>query len=114
MTKASAVTVNLAIASLDLAIKLTGKCDPGKLPELPTSYENWDIEGKDDLPPQDTTFLRSLFNSTSSSKCLQNPLELALMVTPIMLLAPIQLHKKSVDSRELLKVMHSTLYYSHC
>jgi hypothetical protein len=110
MTKASAATVNLAIAGLDLAIKLTGKCDLGKLPGLPTSYENWDIEGKDTLPPQDTKFLHSLFVSTSSSKGLRNSLELALMVSPIILLAPIQLHKKSVDSHELLKVMLSTLY----
>ena len=80
MTKASAATANLAIAGLHLTIKLTGKCDPGKLPELPTSYENWDIEGKDNLSPQDTAFLRSLFNS--SSKFLRNPLELALMLTP--------------------------------
>ena len=114
MMKASAATVNLAIAGLDLAIKLMGNCDPGRLPELPTSYENWDIEGKDDLSPQDTKFLRSFFNSTSSSKRPRNPLELALMVTPIILLAPIQLHKKSVDSRELLKVMYLTLYYNHC
>lgn len=112
--KASAATVNLAIVGLDLAIKLMGNCDPGRLPELPTSYENWDIEGKDDLSPQDTKFLRSFFNSTSSSKRPRNPLELALMVTPIILLAPIQLHKKSVDSRELLKVMYLTLYYNHC
>jgi hypothetical protein len=105
MNKAGKATMNLAIACLDVANRLRAK-DRGEevFPELPTSFDDWDLEEQDQLTPEEARFLRSLFALGSKNNSLRLPLLLASMTSPIVLLAPISLHKQSVNSYELLNV----------
>jgi hypothetical protein len=105
MNKAGKATTNLAIASLDVANRLRAKRTGEEVfPELLTSFDNWDLEEQDHLTIEETRFLHSLFASGSKNNSLRLPLLLASMISPIVLLAPISLHKQSVNSYELLNV----------
>lgn len=105
MNKAGKATMNLAIACLDVANRLHTKGKGEELfPELPTSFDDWDLEERDRLTIEEALFLRSLFASGSKNNSLRQPLLLASMSSPIVLLAPISLHKQSVNSHELLNV----------
>ena len=97
--------MNLAIACLDVANRLRAKGRGEEVfPELPTSFDDWDLEEQDQLTPEEARFLRSLFALGSKNNSLRLPLLLASMTSPILLLAPISLHKQSVNSYELLNV----------
>ena len=97
--------MNLAITSLDIANRLRAKRQEGEIfPELPTSFDGWGIEGQEQLSPEEASILRSLFASASKTNSLRLPLELASLISPILLLAPINIHKQSVNSSELVKV----------
>lgn len=103
--KAAKATMNLAIASLDIANRLRTKPQEGDMfPELPASFDDWGIEGQEQLSTEEASILRSLFASASKTNSLRLPLELASLLSPIILLAPINLHKQSVNSSELVKV----------
>lgn len=46
MQKAAKATINLAIASLDIATRLRAKLQEGDIfPELPALFDDWGIEG---------------------------------------------------------------------
>lgn len=97
--------MNFAIATLDLANRLRAKRQDGDLfPELPASFDELCIEGQDRLSEEEASILRTLFSSASKTNSLRLPLELAALLSPIVLLAPINLHKVSVNSSELVKV----------
>jgi len=97
--------MNLAIACLDVANRLRTKGKGEEVfPELPTTFDDWDLEERDHLTKEEARFLRSLFASGSKNNSLRLPLLFASMTSPIVLLAPISLHKQSVNSYELLNV----------
>lgn len=114
MNQAGKAMTNLAIASLDVANRLRANAKNGDLlPDLPTSFDDWEFEGRDQLSNGEAQFLRSLFNLCSKTNSLRLPLDLASMLSPIILLAPIHLHKQTINSYELVKVskLHETLTF---
>ena len=116
MWKAEKATINLAIASLDITNRLHTKLQEGDIfPELPTSFDDWGIEGQERLSTEEVSILHSLFTTASKTNSLRWPLELASLLSPIILLAPINLHKQSVNSSELVKVKYyaSVLLFEH-
>ena len=107
MQKAAKATINLAFASLDIANRLHTKLQEGDIfPELPASFDNWGIEGQEQLSTEEASILRSLFTTASKTNSLRWLLELASLLSPIILLAPINLHKQLVNSSELVKVKY--------
>ena len=96
MHQAGKRMMNLTIASLDIANRLRAKRNDGELFPDSTSFDDWGFEGLDQLSSEELEFLRSLFELCSKTNSLRLPLDFATMTSPIILLAPINLDRKSV------------------